>query len=600
MSDKENNNKPVQITELVLRDGHQSLFATRMRIDDMLPIAEKLDQIGYWSMESWGGATFDACIRFLGEDPWERIREIKKVMPNTPQQMLLRAQNLLGYRHYSDDVVRRFVDRCADNGVGVLRIFDAMNDTRNLKTAIDQTVKVGQHAQGTISYTVSPVHNTELWIDMAKKIEDMGAHSLCIKDMAGLLQPYVAYDLVKKLKKAIDIPIQLHAHATTGLSTACIIKAVEAGIDRVDTCIGSMSMTYSHSATNSVVSILEHGPRKTGLDLEKLEEIDQYFKPVRAKYSKFEGSLKGVDSRILLSQVPGGMLTNMESQLKEQNALDKMDDVLLEIPRVRKDLGYIPLVTPTSQIVGTQSVLNILTGERYKTITREAAGILKGEYGAAPAPVNKELQVRVLEGSEAITCRPADNIEPELEILESEFDKIVLEKNIRVADEKIDDLLTYALFPQVGIQFLENRDNPDFFEPVPKEETSSTSNEKNEGVYTVSFKGQSYTVGVSDGGTITSMGTSSDESSSDSGDSQEESNIPLANGKEDVCAPLSGTIWKILVSPNQAVKKGDTLVILEAMKMETEIKATRSGVVLNVSVKESDSVTVGQLILSLG
>ena len=600
MSDKENNNKPVQITELVLRDGHQSLFATRMRIDDMLPIAEKLDQIGYWSMESWGGATFDACIRFLGEDPWERIREIKKVMPNTPQQMLLRAQNLLGYRHYSDDVVRRFVDRCADNGVGVLRIFDAMNDTRNLKTAIDQTVKVGQHAQGTISYTVSPVHNTELWIDMAKEIEDMGAHSLCIKDMAGLLQPYVAYDLVKKLKKAIDIPIQLHAHATTGLSTACIIKAVEAGIDRVDTCIGSMSMTYSHSATNSVVSILEHGPRKTGLDLEKLEEIDQYFKPVRAKYSKFEGSLKGVDSRILLSQVPGGMLTNMESQLKEQNALDKMDDVLLEIPRVRKDLGYIPLVTPTSQIVGTQSVLNILTGERYKTITREAAGILKGEYGAAPAPVNKELQVRVLEGSEAITCRPADNIEPELEILESEFDKIVLEKNIRVADEKIDDLLTYALFPQVGIQFLENRDNPDFFEPVPKEETSSPANEKNEGVYTVSFKGQSYTVGVSDGGTITSMGTSSDESSSDSGDSQEESNIPLANGKEDVCAPLSGTIWKILVSPNQAVKKGDTLVILEAMKMETEIKATRSGVVLNVSVKESDSVTVGQLILSLG
>lgn len=600
MSDNENNNKPVQITELVLRDGHQSLFATRMRIDDMLPIAEKLDQIGYWSMESWGGATFDACIRFLGEDPWERIREIKKVMPNTPQQMLLRAQNLLGYRHYSDDVVRRFVDRCADNGVGVLRIFDAMNDTRNLKTAIDQTVKVGQHAQGTISYTVSPVHTTELWIDMAKKIEDMGAHSLCIKDMAGLLQPYVAYDLVKKLKKAIDIPIQLHAHATTGLSTACIIKAVEAGIDRVDTCIGSMSMTYSHSATNSVVSILEHGSRKTGLDLEKLEEIDQYFKPVRAKYSKFEGSLKGVDSRILLSQVPGGMLTNMESQLKEQNALDKMDDVLLEIPRVRKDLGYIPLVTPTSQIVGTQSVLNILTGERYKTITREAAGILKGEYGAAPAPVNKELQVRVLEGSEAITCRPADNIEPELEILESEFDKIVLEKNIRLADEKIDDLLTYALFPQVGIQFLENRDNPDFFEPVPKEETSSPANEKNEGVYTVSFKGQSYTVSVSDGGTITSMGASSDESSSNSGDSQEESNIPLANGKEDVSAPLSGTIWKILVSPNQAVKKGDTLVILEAMKMETEIKATRSGVVLNVSVKESDSVTVGQLLLSLG
>jgi len=596
MSNKENN-KPVQITELVLRDGHQSLFATRMRIDDMLPIAEKLDQIGYWSMESWGGATFDACIRFLGEDPWERIREIKKVMPNTPQQMLLRAQNLLGYRHYSDDVVRKFVDRCAENGVGVLRIFDAMNDTRNLKTAIDQTVKAGQHAQGTISYTVSPVHTTELWIDMAKEIEDMGAHSLCIKDMAGLLQPYVAYDLVKKLKKAIDIPIQLHAHATTGLSTACIVKAVEAGIDRVDTCIGSMSMTYSHSATNSVVSILEASPRKTGLDLHKLEEIDQYFKPIRSKYSKFEGSLKGVDSRILTSQVPGGMLTNMEGQLKEQNAIDKMDEVLLEIPRVRKDLGYIPLVTPTSQIVGTQSVLNVLTGERYKTITKEAAGILKGEYGAAPAPVNKELQDRVLDGSEVITCRPADNIEPELDILESEFDKIVAEKGIRLADQKIDDLMTYALFPQVGIKFLENRDNPDFFEPVPKAETDKP---KDDGVYTVSFKGQSYTVSVSAGGTITTMSSPSGKAIEDSKESQEESNAPLSNEKEDISAPLSGTIWKTLVSPNQSVKEGDTLIVLEAMKMETEIKATCSGVVVSVDVKEGDSVTVGQLLLSLG
>ena len=596
MSNKENN-KPVQITELVLRDGHQSLFATRMRIDDMLPIAEKLDQIGYWSMESWGGATFDACIRFLGEDPWERIREIKKVMPNTPQQMLLRAQNLLGYRHYSDDVVRKFVDRCAENGVGVLRIFDAMNDTRNLKTAIDQTVKAGQHAQGTISYTVSPVHTTELWIDMAKEIEDMGAHSLCIKDMAGLLQPYVAYDLVKKLKKAIDIPIQLHAHATTGLSTACIVKAVEAGIDRVDTCIGSMSMTYSHSATNSVVSILEASPRKTGLDLHKLEEIDQYFKPIRSKYSKFEGSLKGVDSRILTSQVPGGMLTNMEGQLKEQNAIDKMDEVLLEIPRVRKDLWYIPLVTPTSQIVGTQSVLNVLTGERYKTITKEAAGILKGEYGAAPAPVNKELQDRVLDGSEVITCRPADNIEPELDILESEFDKIVTEKGIRLADQKIDDLMTYALFPQVGIKFLENRDNPDFFEPVPKAETDKP---KDDGVYTVSFKGQSYTVSVSAGGTITTMSSPSGKAIEDNKESQEESNAPLSNGKEDIAAPLSGTIWKTLVSPNQSVKEGDTLIVLEAMKMETEIKATCSGVVVSVDVKEGDSVTVGQLLLSLG
>ena len=599
MSNKENN-QPVEITELVLRDGHQSLFATRMRIDDMLPIAEKLDQIGYWSMESWGGATFDACIRFLGEDPWERIREIKKVMPNTPQQMLLRAQNLLGYRHYSDDVVRKFVDRCADNGVGVLRIFDAMNDVRNLETAIDQTIKVDQHAQGTISYTVSPVHTIELWIEMAKRIEDMGAHSLCIKDMAGLLQPYVAFDLVKKLKKAIDIPIQLHAHATTGLSTASIIKAVEAGIDRVDTCIGSMSMTYSHSATNSIVSILENSPRKTGLDLEKLEEIDQYFKPIRAKYSKFEGSLKGVDSRILTSQVPGGMLTNMEGQLKEQNAIDKMDEVLLEIPRVRKDLGYIPLVTPTSQIVGTQAVLNVLTGERYKTITKESSGILKGEYGASPAPLNKELQDRVLEGSKVITCRPADNLKPELEILEAEFDKIVADKGIRVADEKVDDLMTYALFPQVGVQFLENRDNPDFFEPVPQEPSKFNSNDNSEGIYTVSFEGQSYTVNVTSGGDIESIGSSSAVTEVHNMVQKDaESDPSKFTAKEKVAAPLSGTIWKVLVSPNQSINEGDTLLILEAMKMETEVKATSAGTVISVDVKEGDSVTVGQLLLSL-
>ena len=599
MSNKENN-KPVEVTELVLRDGHQSLFATRMRIDDMLPIAEKLDQIGYWSMESWGGATFDACIRFLGEDPWERIREIKKVMPNTPQQMLLRAQNLLGYRHYSDDVVRKFVDRCADNGVGVLRIFDAMNDVRNLETAIDQTINVDQHAQGTISYTVSPVHTIELWIEMAKRIEDMGAHSLCIKDMAGLLQPYVAFDLVKKLKKAIDIPIQLHAHATTGLSTASIIKAVEAGIDRVDTCIGSMSMTYSHSATNSIVSILENSPRKTGLNLEKLEEIDQYFKPIRAKYSKFEGSLKGVDSRILTSQVPGGMLTNMEGQLKEQNAIDKMDEVLLEIPRVRKDLGYIPLVTPTSQIVGTQAVLNVLTGERYKTITKESSGILKGEYGASPAPLNKELQDRVLEGSKAITCRPADNLKPELEILEAEFDKIVADKGIRVADEKVDDLMTYALFPQVGVQFLENRDNPDFFEPVPQEPSEFNPNDNSEGIYTVSFEGQSYTVNVTSGGDIESIGSSSAVTEVHNMVQKDaESDPSKFTAKERVAAPLSGTIWKVLVSPNQSINEGDTLLILEAMKMETEVKATSAGTVISVDVKEGDSVTVGQLLLSL-
>ena len=588
------NTKPVGITELVLRDGHQSLFATRMRIDDMLPIAEKLDKVGYWSMESWGGATFDACIRFLGEDPWDRIREISKAMPNTPQQMLLRAQNLLGYRHYGDDVVRNFVDRCAENGVGVLRIFDAMNDMRNLQTAVDQTVKVGKHAQGTISYTLSPVHTTELWIDMAKQIEDMGAHSLCIKDMAGLLQPYVAYDLVKKLKKAIDIPIQLHAHATTGLSTATLIKSIEAGIDRVDTSIASMSMTYGHSSTNAVVSILDHGPRKTGLDMEQLEEIDAYFRKVRPKYAKFEGSLKGIDPRILLAQVPGGMLTNMESQLRENNALDRLDEVLKEIPRVREDLGFIPLVTPTSQIVGTQAVMNVLLGERYKSIAKESAGILKGEYGASPAPVNAELQARVLDGGEAITCRPADNIEPEMDALEAEFDSIIAEKGIKLENEKIDDLLIYILFPQVGMQFLENRNNPDFFEPVPQAQSDAP---KEDGVYTVNHKGQDYIVEVKSGGDISSIQVAGQAPAAPQVAAAQAA-TPAVNA-EDIPAPLAGNIWKVLVSPNQQINEGDTLVILEAMKMETEVKAARSGTVVSVNVNEGDQVSAGQAIISL-
>jgi oxaloacetate decarboxylase alpha subunit len=588
------NTKPVGITELVLRDGHQSLFATRMRIDDMLPIAEKLDKVGYWSTESWGGATFDACIRFLGEDPWDRIREISKAMPNTPQQMLLRAQNLLGYRHYGDDVVRNFVDRCAENGVGVLRIFDAMNDMRNLQTAVDQTVKVGKHAQGTISYTLSPVHTTELWIDMAKQIEDMGAHSLCIKDMAGLLQPYVAYDLVKKLKKAIDIPIQLHAHATTGLSTATLIKSIEAGIDRVDTSIASMSMTYGHSSTNAVVSILDHGPRKTGLDMEQLEEIDAYFRKVRPKYAKFEGSLKGIDPRILLAQVPGGMLTNMESQLRENNALDRLDEVLKEIPRVREDLGFIPLVTPTSQIVGTQAVMNVLLGERYKSIAKESAGILKGEYGASPAPVNAELQARVLDGGEAITCRPADNIEPEMDALEAEFDSIIAEKGIKLENEKIDDLLIYILFPQVGMQFLENRNNPDFFEPVPQAQSDAP---KEDGVYTVNHKGQDYIVEVKSGGDISSIQVAGQAPAAPQVAAAQAA-TPAVNA-EDIPAPLAGNIWKVLVSPNQQINEGDTLVILEAMKMETEVKAARSGTVVSVNVNEGDQVSAGQAIISL-
>jgi oxaloacetate decarboxylase alpha subunit len=465
--------KPLGITDVILRDAHQSLLATRMRLDDMLPIAEKLDKVGFWSLESWGGATFDSCIRYLGEDPWERIRELKKAMPNTQQQMLLRGQNLLGYRHYADDVVDRFCERAAENGVDVFRIFDAMNDPRNLDRAIKAVRKTGKHAQGTIAYTTSPVHTIDMWVEMAKEVADMGADSIAIKDMAGILKPYVAFDLVSRLKKELDIPIHMQCHATTGMSTATAIKAAEAGIDNVDTAISSMSMTYGHSPTEAVVAILEGTDRDTGLDLNLLEEIASYFRQVRKKYAKFEGSLRGTDSRILIAQVPGGMLTNMENQLREQNASDKFDQVLDEIPKVREDLGFIPLVTPTSQIVGTQAVLNVLTGERYKSISKETSAILKGEYGAAPAPFNKELQERVLDGKEPVTCRPADLLEPEMDKLTEELKKLAEEKGIKLADNLEDDVLTYALFPQIGLKFLENRGNPDAFEPVPTAEDAA-------------------------------------------------------------------------------------------------------------------------------
>ena len=498
--------KPLGITDVILRDAHQSILATRMRLDDMLPIAGKLDQVGFWSVESWGGATFDACIRYLGEDPWERIRALKKAMPNTRQQMLLRGQNLLGYRHYADDVVEKFVERAAVNGVDVFRVFDAMNDPRNLETALKAVKKQGKHAQGTISYTTSPVHTLQMWVDLAKQIEDMGADSIAIKDMAGILNPYVAFDLVSQLKSTLSIPVHMQCHATAGLSTAAIMKAAEAGIDNVDSAISSMSMTYGHSPTESVVAIFQNTERDTGLNLELLEEVAAYFREVRKKYAKFEGNLKGVDSRILVAQVPGGMLTNMENQLKEQGASDKFDAVLAEIPRVREDLGFIPLVTPTSQIVGTQAVINVLTGERYKSITKETAGVLKGEYGAAPAPFNAELQARVLDGAEAITCRPADLLEAEMDKLTAELKGLASEKGIKLAENEIDDVLTYALFPQIGLKFLENRGNPDAFEPVPTgNELPAGAKSAGPEAYTVSVNGKEYVVQVTEGGDISGI-----------------------------------------------------------------------------------------------
>ena len=583
------------ITEVVFRDAHQSLFATRMRIDDMLPIAEKLDQIGYWSMESWGGATFDACIRFLGEDPWDRIREIKKAMPNTPQQMLFRGQNILGYRHYADDVVEKFVERAATNGIDVFRVFDAMNDMRNLETALRAVKQVGKHAQGTISYTVSPVHTIDLWVDLARQLEDAGADSICIKDMAGLLNPYVGFELVTKLKKAVSIPLQLHCHATTGLSTTTITKCVEAGIDNVDTAISSMSMTYGHSATESVVSIFKDSERNTGLDISKLEEIAAYFRDVRKKYAQFEGSLRGVDSRILVAQVPGGMLTNMESQLRQQGAEDRLDDVLSEIPRVREDLGFIPLVTPTSQIVGTQAVLNVLTGERYKSISKETQGILKGEYGATPAPVNKDLQAEVLdENEEPITCRPADNIEPELESLSVELEGLSSEHGFSLTSNEgqIDDVLTYALFPQVGLKFLQNRNNPDAFEPVPTGKPAVPTNEAGEEIYTVEVEGRSYTVTVSAGGDVSGIAAVGSEAKSASTD------VP-ATGGEPVSAPLAGNVVKVQVKPGQRVSEGESIVVLEAMKMETSVSAPSDGTIVEVRVKAGDSCAVGDVLVTL-
>ena len=590
--------KPLGITDVVLRDAHQSLFATRLRLDDMLPIADKLDQIGFWSVESWGGATFDACIRYLGEDPWHRIRTLKAAMPNTRQQMLLRGQNLLGYRHYADDVVRKFVERAAVNGVDVFRVFDAMNDPRNLETAIKAVLENDRHAQGTIAYTLSPVHNLQLWIDMAKRIEDMGAHSLAIKDMAGLLKPYAAYELVQSLKQAIDIPIHMQSHATTGLSTATIMKCVEAGIDNVDSAISSMSMTYGHSATESVVSIFEDTDRDTGLNMELLEEVAAYFRDVRKKYAQFEGSLRGVDSRILVAQVPGGMLTNMENQLREQNALDRMDEVLKEIPRVREDLGFIPLVTPTSQIVGTQAVINVLTGERYKTVTAETAGVLKGEYGSAPAPYNKELQDRVLEGAEAITCRPADLLEPEMDRLTTELLEKADADGIKLAegDHQVDDVLTYALFPQVGLKFLQNRDNPDAFEPVPTgvaAAAAAPAASSDQETYTIKVNGHAYVVQINEGGDISQV---TDAASAPAPAAPASTS---SGSGEPVNAPLSGNIWKILVSAGQQVNEGDVLLILEAMKMETQIVASKSGTVASISVKQGDAVKVGDQLVSI-
>ncbi|EAO6064541.1 sodium-extruding oxaloacetate decarboxylase subunit alpha [Salmonella enterica subsp. enterica serovar Infantis] len=591
----------IAITDVVLRDAHQSLFATRLRLDDMLPIAAQLDDVGYGSLECWGGATFDACIRFLGEDPWLRLRELKKAMPKTPLQMLLRGQNLLGYRHYADDVVERFVERAVKNGMDVFRVFDAMNDPRNMKAALQAVRSHGAHAQGTLSYTTSPAHTLQTWLNLTEQLLETGVDSIAIKDMSGILTPGAAYELVSEIKKRFEVRLHLHCHATTGMAEMALLKAIEAGIDGVDTAISSMSATYGHPATEALVATLAGTGYDTGLDILKLENIAAYFREVRKKYHAFEGQLKGYDSRILVAQVPGGMLTNLESQLKQQNAADKLDQVLAEIPRVREDLGFIPLVTPTSQIVGTQAVLNVLTGERYKTIAKETAGILKGEYGRTPAPVNAALQARVLEGAEPVTCRPADLLKPELAQLEADIKRQAAEKGIRLAENAIDDVLTVALFPQVGLKFLENRHNPAAFEPLPQVESAKPAVKAEKaakpaasGIYTVEVEGKAFVVKVSDGGDISQLTTASSAPVQAAAPAA----APAGAGTP-VSAPLAGNIWKVIAAEGQTVAEGDVLLILEAMKMETEIRAAQAGTVRGIAVKAGDAVAVGDTLMQL-
>lgn len=597
--------KKIAITDVVLRDAHQSLFATRLRLDDMLPIAAELDKIGYWSLEAWGGATFDSCIRFLGEDPWVRLRELKKAMPKTPLQMLLRGQNLLGYRHYADDVVDKFVERSVANGMSVFRVFDALNDPRNMKQALQAVKKQGGHAQGTLSYTTSPVHTLQTWLDVTEQLLEIGIDSLVIKDMSGILTPMAAHELVSEIKKRYDVELHLHCHSTTGMAEMALLKAIEAGVDGVDTSISSMSGTYGHPATESIVATLQGTPYDTGLSIPELEKIAAYFRNVRKKYAKFEGQLRGIDSRILVAQVPGGMLTNLESQLKQQNASDKLDLVLQEIPKVREDLGNIPLVTPTSQIVGTQAVMNVLMGERYKTIAKETAGILKGEYGRTPAPVNAALQARVLEGVAPITDRPADHIAPEMDKIVAEVVATAKEKGITLSENTVDDALIVALFQQVGWKFLENRNNPSAFEPIPNGEEAKPTTatqpkaqpQTGPAVYTIEVEGKAYVVKVSEGGDITNIAPTTATPAPAA--PQAVTSVPNSANAEPVKAPMAGNILKVEVSEGQQVAEGDVLLILEAMKMETQICAAKAGVVQGISTKQGDVVAVDQVLMSI-
>ncbi|WP_312713257.1 sodium-extruding oxaloacetate decarboxylase subunit alpha [Stutzerimonas nitrititolerans] len=600
-------NKKITVTDTILRDAHQSLIATRMRLEDMLPICDKLDRVGYWSLEVWGGATFDACVRFLKEDPWERLRQLKAVLPNTRLQMLLRGQNLLGYRHYSDDVVEAFVAKAAENGIDVFRIFDAMNDVRNLETAIRAVKKSGKHAQGTLCYTTSPVHTVELFVEQAKAMRDMGVDSIAIKDMAGLLTPFATGELVTALKAEIDLPLFIHSHDTAGLAAMCQLKAIECGADHIDTAISSFAWGTSHPGTESMVAALRGTPYDTGLDLELLQEIGLYFYAVRKKYHQFESEFTSVDTRVQVNQVPGGMMSNLANQLKDQGALNRIDEVFAEIPRVREDLGFPPLVTPTSQIVGTQAVFNVLAGERYKSITNEVKLYLQGRYGKAQGTINAKLQRQAIGGEEIVEVRPADLIPPELARLRKEIGELAKSE---------EDVLTYAMFPDIGRKFLEEREagtlTPEVLLPIPNGNSGAAVG--GEGVPTefiIDVHGESYRVD------ITGVGVKGESKRhfflSIDGMPEEVVFEPLnnfiggtsggqrkqASAPGDVSTSMPGNVVDVLVKEGDTVKAGQPLLVSEAMKMETEIQAPIAGTVKAVHVAKGDRVNPGEVLIEI-
>ncbi len=611
----------IHITELVLRDGHQSMIATRLRTDDMLPICNKLDAIGFWSIEAWGGATFDACVRFLKEDPWERLAKLRKALPNSQINMLLRGQNLLGYRHYSDDVVHAFVQKSADNGVDVFRIFDALNDVRNLREAIIAVKKVKKHAIGTLSYTTSPVHDNAYFVCMAKQLEEMGADSIGIKDMAGLLTPQVAGELVKSLKAAVSLPIHVHSHATSGLASMVMLKSVENGASIIDTCNSSFAEGASHPSTESIVAALQGTPFDTGINLAKLQEITAYFREVRKKYWQYESEFTGVDTRVLVNQVPGGMISNLSNQLKEQNALDKMDAVLLEIPRVREDLGYPPLVTPTSQIVGTQAVLNVMTGARYKSVTNEVKNYFLGQYGQSPAPVNAQVKQQAVGDATVITCRPADLLEPEMAKLQNEAERFAHSE---------EDVLTYAMFPDIGKTFLQER-NAGSLKPealLSKEAANTSAARFAPNEFKVTLHGETFHIKLTGSGhageekrpfyvsvdgvaeevvveTLDEIEVFANGMSTGNKSNGKKKTLAASSGRPRpshsgcVTTAMPGTIVAIKVKIGDKVKAGDGVLVIEAMKMENEIQAATTGTVVAVHVLKGDSVTPDESLLEI-